>query len=193
MPINLIFIFYQKQFKDTGNVKSLTEGEWSLIDVIRMLEGGNHKFLTYVDDKTFHQQRSSKEIPCLLGSTSIVKASQGADSAYNAAYDSKYKSKRVAAYRKAISLSVEKISALHGCDGSKPIRKPQYMNSPTYHNAQTAAGFASSNQPEDSKTSNHSHDDTFDNYETDADGIRVFSESQVFDINPASTDRKSVV
>ena len=60
----------------------------------------------------------------LLGSTNIVASqnSKDLDSAYNSAYEARYKSKSASTYRKNLARRVEDVISDYGCDGSKSIR-----------------------------------------------------------------------
>ena len=157
-----------------GNVKSLMEGEWSIPDVLTMLEGGNFNLLSYVEGRASLRAGFS-----MLGSTSIVRSTNGADGAFNTAFDSRYKGKRVASYRKYLNMKVEKSIALHGCDGSKPIRKPAYMSnavSPNRRSSSKSYSSTSSHTANNIQDLKNVEDGNEDFNMVHDDGIRIYSQ-----------------
>jgi len=109
----------QKKYWKKLLIKSLVDDSWTLQDVLRMTEGGNHKLIQHMTKNPLDESglfskfiavdKSSGLIP-----TDIDKNERDADKVSPKVFDAKYDTKSAGTYRQMISQRVAQILDMHG-------------------------------------------------------------------------------
>jgi len=109
----------QKKYQKKLLAKSLVDDSWTLQDVLRMMEGGNHKLIQHMPNlnnaKGITLDKSSVMNPGFFASDGLTpEAAEENDRATSKGFDARYDTKAAGTYRKMISQRVTQVLGMHG-------------------------------------------------------------------------------
>jgi len=116
----------QKKYQKKLLAKSLVDDSWTLQDVLRMTEGGNHKLIQHMtknlndakgitfDESGLFSKCIALDISSGLIPKDIDENERDADNVSPKVFDAKYDTKSAGTYRKMISQRVAQVLGMHG-------------------------------------------------------------------------------